>query len=153
MLRSSSVRGPVLQPPSPGRDVDGLLRYLARVVGDPLEVADHSCSICLSVRDLKDTEVPRRLRKDIGQLGGKSADALDQSMEAFFGKDVDDLNRVIDLADGMISACDESAEKISRWGKEGVVSLDAIIESIRRSYSYSGNIAEVAINHVVDISS
>lgn len=115
-------------------------------------IADHSCKICLSVQSLESVELPDKLRKWIGRLGEKSVDLFDQSVDAFFREDTDGLNEIIDLVDRAISECDRLVNKVSRWGEEGAVALSYIIESIRRAYSYARDIAEVAINHLVDIS-
>lgn len=114
-------------------------------------IADHSCRICDNVVALEKAKPPQKLSDEIAELGNKSVEVFDQSVEAFFGADIDELNTVIDTIELNVQECDRLTEEVSRWGEEGDVSLGYIIESIRRASSYARNIAEAAMNHLVDI--
>ena len=114
-------------------------------------IADHACRICDNTVALEKAKLPQRLSKEIEELGDKSVEVFDQSVEAFFGVDVDELNAVIDTIEVNVDECDRLTEKVSKWGGEGDISLGYIIESIRRICSYARNIAEAAMNHLVDI--
>jgi phosphate uptake regulator len=116
-------------------------------------IADHSCKICRNMKNLEKAKLPEKISKDVGKLGEQSVEVLDKSVEAFFGKRLDGLNDIMDLALRRIADCERLAKKVSKWGGKGAIPLSNIVESIRRIYSYVANIAEVSINHLVDASS
>lgn len=116
-------------------------------------IADHACKICYNVQGLKDVKLPDKFSKEIQKVGEKAMESYDRSVEALFEEDIESLNDTMDFGYRGITECEKVAEKISKWGKEGAVAASNIVESVRRTLSYANNIAEVAINHLVDDSS
>lgn len=115
-------------------------------------IADHSCKICANVRNLGNRRLPKELSTAVGKLGEESVAVFDKALETFLGEDLDGLNDIMDMVSRKIADCERLAEKTLAWGGKGDVPLSNIVESTRRAYSYVANIAEVAINHLVDVS-
>ena len=86
--------------------------------------------------------------KDIESASLLSLEILSKSLESHFKKDIKKANENIDAVDKLIEKCEKINNKALNLGIDAVPVV-YIVESIRRTGEYSGDISEHAINYLI----
>jgi len=111
-------------------------------------IADHAVKISENVLNLIEQNINENLINNIELVSKFSLDLLNRSIDAWLQKSINLANTNILLLKDLV----ESTENISRNLSNNVgtsVSIGYIIESIRRTGEYSGDISEIIINTLI----
>lgn len=136
------------------KDVDDLFY----VVSDIERCGDHIKNIAELYEDIeKDTIVFDEILKDeMKKMFEECAKALETSMKAFVGRDIDLVNKVFKIEDGVDDMEDEyRAKHIRRLSNKytdalpGIIFLDCI-SNLERISDHSNNIANYVQNRIED---
>lgn len=94
-----------------------------------------------------------RLAKEV-QLAGTSAIAiLDKAFHALLTGDIDEANDAIDARSAHQKLVDGLSHHVATKRGEELLALAAIVDSLGRTAGYATDIAEIAINHAMVVSS
>ncbi|MCL4346871.1 MAG: phosphate uptake regulator PhoU, partial [Candidatus Thermoplasmatota archaeon] len=115
-------------------------RYLERI-------GDHAVQIARSVSELKGFETGADLRKKFAVAHSFAIKMLDGAMNAYFRKNVEEANQVIDQRDYLKTMLPDLSREIQKVRGEEAIMLALIEESIRRTAYYATDICEVSINY------
>jgi Na+/phosphate symporter len=119
----------------------GISRFLERI-------GDHAARIAKNVTILIEKGVDESLKEEIKSISNASLDLLNKSLDAWQHKNIKLANETVESIKGLV----HSTELISLntiKNVEASVALGYIIESIRRTGEYAGDIGEVIINTLV----
>jgi phosphate uptake regulator len=111
-------------------------------------IADHAVKISKNVLTLGNSIIDEKLQDEIEKASDFSLDLLIRSLDAWLQKDINLANESIELINKLISM----TEKISfdsSSNTESSIAISYIIESIRRTGVYSGDISEIIINNLI----
>ncbi|MHA2391157.1 MAG: PhoU domain-containing protein [Promethearchaeota archaeon] len=111
-------------------------------------IADHAVKISKNVLNLVNYKVDKILKDKIEDASKLSLELLNRSLDAWLQKSIILANENIELLKNLIL----TTEKISfdsSINTESSISIGYIIESIRRTGEYSGDIAEIIINNLI----
>ncbi|MFW9829741.1 MAG: PhoU domain-containing protein [Candidatus Thorarchaeota archaeon] len=111
-------------------------------------IGDHASKIAKNVLILIEHELEKNLKEEIKAVSTLSLDLLNKSLDAWLQKSLVLANENIEDIKKLIAA----TEKISLNtinNAEVSIALGYIIESIRRTAEYSGDISEIIINNLV----
>lgn len=111
-------------------------------------IGDHASKIAKNVLILKQQVLDKNLKDEIKIVSKLSLDLLNKSLDAWLQKSLVLANENIEDIKNLIAA----TEKISlntTSSAEVSIAIGYIIESIRRTAEYSGDISEIIINNLV----
>jgi len=111
-------------------------------------IGDHASKIARNVLILKQQELDKNLKEEIKTVSNLSMDLLNKSLDAWLQKSLVLANENIEDIKNLIA----TTEKISlntTSSAEVSIAIGYIIESIRRTAEYSGDISEIIINNLV----
>ena len=110
-------------------------------------IADHAVKISKNVLNLIKYSVDEKLKNEIEAVSKRSLDLLNRSLDAWLQRNITLANESIELLKELISA----TEKISfnTDNTESSIAIGYIIESVRRTGEYSGDISEIIINNLI----
>ncbi|MFX1390919.1 MAG: PhoU domain-containing protein [Promethearchaeota archaeon] len=111
-------------------------------------IGDHASKISKNVLILIKHQLDKNLKEEIKKLSKFSIDLLNKSLDAWLQKNLVLANENIEDIKKLIAA----TEKISLNtinNSEVSIAIGYIIESIRRTAEYSGDISEIIINNLV----
>ena len=86
--------------------------------------------------------------QDIESASALALDILSKSFESHFKKNIKKANDNIDAVDKLLEKCEEINNKVLNLGIEAIPVV-YIVESIRRTGEYSGDISELTINYLI----
>jgi len=86
--------------------------------------------------------------QDIESASSLALDILSKSFESHFKKNIKKANDNIDSVDKLLEKCEEINNKVLNLGIEAIPVV-YIVESIRRTGEYSGDISELTINYLI----
>ncbi len=109
-------------------------------IGDHAEKIAHH-SLILTESHSKITDVG-----EIGDLSDQAIRILDKAMQAFFLKDIESANGIIDQGDELVQNCQNIGVNSRSPTNASVVAKTSILDSITRTAMYAMDIAEIAIN-------
>lgn len=119
----------------------GISRFLERI-------GDHAARIAKNVAILIEKGVDESLKEEIKTISKASLDLLNKSLDAWQHKNIELANETVESIKELVHSTELiSLNTISNV--EASVALGYIIESIRRTGEYAGDIAEVIINTLV----
>jgi len=114
-------------------------------------IGDHAVNIIKNIQNLDEKKINKEIIEKIDNTAELSLDIFNNSIESFFKKKMNASNECIETIPKLVSQC----EKINTLtlSQKGIVaiSIGNIIESIRRTGEYSGDIAECVINHLIRV--
>jgi phosphate uptake regulator len=111
-------------------------------------IGDHASKIAKNVSILIKHELDKNLMKEINTISELSIDLLNKSLDAWLQKSLVLANENIEEIKELITATEKiSLNSIS--SAEVSIAIGYIIESIRRTAEYSGDISEIIINNLV----
>ncbi|MFX1570714.1 MAG: PhoU domain-containing protein [Promethearchaeota archaeon] len=111
-------------------------------------IGDHASKIAKNVLILLNHELDKNIKEEIKSVSTLSLDLLNKSLDAWLQKSLVLANENIEDIKNLITM----TEKISLntiKSAEVSIALGYIIESIRRTAEYSGDISEIIINNLV----
>jgi phosphate uptake regulator len=110
-------------------------------------IGDHASKIAKNVLTLIEHKIEEGLKEKIKIVSNLSLDLLNKSLDAWLQKSISLANENIENIKKLISA----TEKITLTTSNAKISIAIgyIIESIRRTAEYSGDISEIIINNLV----
>jgi phosphate uptake regulator len=111
-------------------------------------IGDHASKIAKNVILLKQHEIDLKLKEEIKTVSKLSIDLLNKSLDAWLQKSISLANETIeDIKELLITTEKINLNKTDR--AEISIAIGYIIESIRRTAEYSGDICEIIINTLV----
>lgn len=114
-------------------------------------IADHAVRICGTLEMIEREKVPEESLKELERVADIAASALGDALDALEKRDIDRANSVLDS----VGQIPPEREKILRiiGTKRGrlAVALAYVFESLERSAFYASDLAEIAINHAVEV--
>jgi len=118
-------------------------RVIARAVE---RIADHAVKIAKDI-SLLDTKIEEPVFDRISELSSFARSVFDDSIKSLFKKDYALADSVVAKAKTIVSMENEALKTISRKSDPTKLSsIRIIIESIRRTAEYAGDIAEIVLN-------
>ncbi|MFX0080692.1 MAG: PhoU domain-containing protein [Candidatus Hodarchaeota archaeon] len=111
-------------------------------------IADHAVKISKNVIKLVNYKIDERLREEIEIASNLSLELLNRSLDAWLQKSINLANENIETIKELI----QTTEKISFSSTDNAetsIAIGYIIESIRRTGVYAGDISEIIINNLV----
>jgi phosphate uptake regulator len=114
-------------------------------------IGDHASRIAESVEMLGDTELDKKLIKDISKESKVALTMFEMAMSAFFRESLDEANAVIDMRKELGQMRSRLMHRIREQEGDVVVALTTINESIGRTGLYSTDISEIAINYIMTL--
>lgn len=111
-------------------------------------VGDHAVRIAKNVLLIDYNKIQKGLIENILSASKLSLDLLDQSLDAWLQKSISLANENIEAIKDLISATEKISLDPTNSAKLSMA-VGYIIESIRRTAEYSGDISEIIINNLV----
>jgi phosphate uptake regulator len=112
-------------------------------------VGDHAVFMIKNIENLGDNKVDNKIIELIDQADELTLNIFDKSIDSLFKKKMKLANDSIQSVPKIINLCKNiNTEILSKKGLTAI-SLGYIVESIRRTAVYSGDIAESVINNIV----
>ena len=93
-------------------------------------------------------EIDENLIYQIENASNLSLDLLNKSLDAWLQKDINLANESIELIGDLISTTEKISFDSSN-NTESSIAIGYVIESIRRTGEYAGDISEVIINNLI----
>ncbi|MFX1315479.1 MAG: PhoU domain-containing protein [Promethearchaeota archaeon] len=111
-------------------------------------IGDHSARIARNISILINQDLDKNLKEEIAKLSKVALDLLNKSLDAWQHKNINLANETVESIKGLIHATELISLNTIKNIKASIA-LGYIIESIRRTGEYAGDIAEVIINTLV----
>jgi phosphate uptake regulator len=116
-------------------------KYLERI-------GDHACKIAENVLEIDYDKIEQSLFEEITKASKLSLELLNKSLDSWLQKNLELANENIESINNLISFCQEI--QFNRTNASVfAVEIGYIIESIRRTGEYSGDISEIIINNLI----
>ncbi len=111
-------------------------------------IADHAVKISKNVINLGTHEIDKKLNDQIESASNFSLELLNRSLDAWLQKDINLANQSIELIRDLISTTEKISFDSSN-NTESSIAIGYVIESIRRTGEYAGDISEIIINNLI----
>lgn len=111
-------------------------------------IADHAVKISKNVLNLVNYGVDEKLKEEIEIASKLSLELLNRSLDAWLQKSIILANENIELLQNLISTTEKISFDSSN-NTESSIAIGYVIESIRRTGEYSGDISEIIINNLI----
>jgi phosphate uptake regulator len=112
-------------------------------------IADHAVKIAETVEMLGREEPPKNVVESLDKLHAIAANGLSEALDALDTGNIEKANAVVDLAHKVSREREKILHEVATKRGRIAVSLAYVLESVERSASYAGDLAEIAINHAV----
>ncbi len=127
----------------------GLGVYYFLIAKTMERIGDHAVRISENgMRILKLDKKPAIFER-IEEASKMSMEIFTESIDSWIRKDIKNANRNIENVRELVKYCEEISESALREKGIMAVSLNSIIESIRRTGEYSADLSEMAINYLI----
>jgi phosphate uptake regulator len=113
-------------------------------------IADHAVKIAKNIQIILDDHIEDKLIQEITQASQKSIDLLGRSLEARMKRDIRIANDNIEAVRTLVEFCENIRFGNNNKSVETYIAISYIIESIRRTGEYAGDISEIVINNLID---
>ncbi len=111
-------------------------------------IADHAVKISKNVLNFVNNEIITELKEEIENASKLSLELLKRSLDAWLQKDINLANENIEKIKNLVLATEKISFNSSN-NTESSIAIGYVIESIRRTAEYSGDISEVIINKLI----
>ncbi|MHA2182971.1 MAG: phosphate signaling complex PhoU family protein [Promethearchaeota archaeon] len=111
-------------------------------------IADHAVKISKNVINLGTHEIDEELKNQIENASNFSLELLNRSLDAWLQKDINLANEGIELIRDLFSITEKISFDLSN-NTESSIAIGYVIESIRRTGEYAGDISEIIINNLI----
>jgi len=113
-------------------------------------IGDHAVRISKNVLNLIDRKIDEEVIDTLVSASNFALEIFNKSVESFFKRDMEAANRNIDSITKLVSYCEDiSTFALQQKGKTAI-SVGYIIESIKRTGEYAGDLSEYVINYLVE---
>jgi phosphate uptake regulator len=112
-------------------------------------IGDHAVRISENAMRILESRTKPKILENIKKASAMSMEIFTNSIDSWLRKDMMSANHNIDSVKELVKYCDSMAERALQERGEIAVSLNNIIESIRRTGEYSADISEMAINYML----
>ena len=113
-------------------------------------IGDHAVNIAKNVLKIKNYEIKREIMEKIIYASEFAREKiLTKSLDAWLQKDINLANENIEEVKNLISACEEITIDPKQDDVALPIAISYIIESIRRTGEYAGDICEIIINNLI----
>lgn len=109
-------------------------------------IGDHAVKIAKNALKIIDKGIDQKIIDKMVEASKIAINSLNDSYEAWLEEDIDAANQNIDNVSKLIEVCEEIPLSSSQNDPEIAIAIGYIIESIRRTGEYSGDISEIIIN-------
>lgn len=113
-------------------------------------IGDHAVRIAENIPLLLEGELDDAITDTIASASSLALEIFASSMTAWIKRDIELANKNIESIETLISHCEEISNRALSIEGRPSISLGYIAESIKRTGEYSGDIAELVINHLVN---
>jgi phosphate uptake regulator len=118
-------------------------RYLERI-------ADHAVKVAKNVKVIIKNGMNETLIEKIAIASNIALDLLKQSLTARMNKDIELANENIESVNTLVEACENVTLDPIENHVQLSIATSYIVESIRRTGEYAGDISELIINHLIN---
>ena len=112
-------------------------------------IGDHAVKIAKNVLMILDQNIDEEIIQKLLKASKFSMKLLDNSMDAWRLKNITEANKNIELVSDLIKQCEDLTLNPKQEKIENFVGIGYIVESIRRTGEYAGDISEVIINNLI----
>lgn len=112
-------------------------------------IGDHAVKIAKNVILLIDHKIEKDNIDKITKASKISLKILDNSLDAWLQKDINLANQNIENVKELVSMCEVLSHSLNQSSVESSIVFSYIIESIRRTGEYAGDICEIIINNLI----
>ncbi|MEJ2280261.1 MAG: phosphate uptake regulator PhoU, partial [Candidatus Lokiarchaeota archaeon] len=112
-------------------------------------IGDHAVKIAQNVLHIIDVDLDENLIQKIENASKVSIELLNNSQEARLKKDIKMANENISRTQYLVKMCEGINIDSNTYSVETSIALSYILESIRRTGEYSGDISELVINNLL----
>lgn len=109
-------------------------------------IGDHAVKIAKNALKLMDKEIDPKIIQKMTEASKIALESLNNSYTAWLEENIDLANQNIDAVSNLIKACEDIPLSSDKANIEVSIAIGYIIESIRRTGEYSGDISEIIIN-------
>jgi phosphate uptake regulator len=121
------------------------------LIGRILErMGDHATQIAQNSRNLAGSKVDGAIVEKIGEISAVALSILKKSVEAWFEEDIEKANANVNSLPNFVLQCERTSHIIMKVKGQHSIFLSNILESIRRTGEYSGDISELVVNNLVE---
>ncbi|MBD3214732.1 MAG: AbrB/MazE/SpoVT family DNA-binding domain-containing protein [Candidatus Lokiarchaeota archaeon] len=113
-------------------------------------IADHAVKIAKNVLILLEKGVEKELVEKISAASRIATELLNKSLDARMNKDIRMANNNIESVNKLVNACEGISTDSNGHHVETSIATSYIVESIRRTGEYSGDISELIINNLIN---
>jgi phosphate uptake regulator len=112
-------------------------------------IGDHVVGIAENASTLLKSEIDKKIIEQILAASNQSLDLFNRSINAFFRKDIENSNEIIEAVTKLEDLCDKINTMVLNLKGPIALSVGYIIESIQRIGEYSQDISETVINYLI----
>jgi phosphate uptake regulator len=112
-------------------------------------IGDHAVKIAKNVQNIVIGEIKEDLINHISKISQFSIQLLTNSLDAWLQSDMELANDNIDSVKELIEMCEKLPLNSQDYSTESSIAISYIIESIRRTGEYAGDISEIIINNLI----
>jgi phosphate uptake regulator len=112
-------------------------------------IGDHAVRIAENVLKLIDKRIDPKLIDDFSAASRLALKIFNKSIESFLKKDMKSSNENIDAVIKLTKLCEKINERALQYKGEIAISIGFIVESIRRTGEYAGDLSEDVINYLI----
>ncbi|MHA1147187.1 MAG: PhoU domain-containing protein [Promethearchaeota archaeon] len=113
-------------------------------------IGDHAVKIATNVIYLIDYNISKVVIEKITKASKISMKLLEKSLDSWLQKDIILANDNIESIQELIDACEEITGNFNNKDVESFVFIDNVLESVRRTGEYAGDISEIIINNLLN---
>ncbi|MCI4334781.1 MAG: phosphate uptake regulator PhoU [Thermoplasmata archaeon] len=115
-------------------------------------IADHAVRIAGTVDLLGRERLPEEPLKELERVANVAAAALGDALDSLERRDIERANAVLDAVGQLPPQREKILRQIGTKRGRLAVALAYVFESLERSALYASDLAEIAINHAVEVS-
>ncbi|MFO7797706.1 MAG: PhoU domain-containing protein [Promethearchaeati archaeon] len=113
-------------------------------------IADHAVKIAKNVLILLEKGIEKEMVEKISAASRIAVELLEESLDARMNKDIRMANHNIESVNKLVTACEGISMNRNGHNLEISIATSYIVESIRRTGEYSGDISELIINNLIN---
>jgi len=112
-------------------------------------IGDHAVKIAKHAMTLIDQDISEIIINKISNASKISLNLLNSSLDAWLQKKIHLANDNIESVKKLVGICEEISHSPNKNSVESSIAISYIVESIRRTGEYAGDISEIIINNLI----
>lgn len=112
-------------------------------------IGDHAVKIAKHAMTLIDQDISEIIINKISNASKISLNLLSSSLDAWLQKKIHLANDTIESVKKLVGICEEISHSPNKNNVESSIAISYIVESIRRTGEYAGDISEIIINNLI----